>query len=402
MLFKTSVKAPVLQGAKLMTACKSLIAIADYVYGAVYIILMNDRGLSTMEISTVFSVATMMLFLFDFPTGAISDKFGRKKIAGIGIIVWGTSFFLFLISYTLLGFLISEAFLQLGIALVSGNFQTWFFDLTEKYDEKEYRDEILMKIGIIVQIFSIVGSLLGSMILLVGIKFLYIFCGATMIVMGILCVLIGEDNHSSNSENKKIIEHFLSVTREFVQSRLSRKLIPFTFFVSFSTYAFILGWQLYFLKVLKLPEHYVGILLVVFMFALLIGRNISMFLKNKKQSFETIIVCGLCAMGVGFLILFFIKHIVFFIFGAILIEAGLGLYYSAQEIWLLSIIPSQNKASFFSGIKTFEEIFIFVLSLCIGAIAQWIGIRYLWLIAALSMILGILYFENVFCTIKEK
>ena len=382
-------------GAWLMMSCKSLIAVVDYIYGAVYVILMNERGLNAFEISTVFAVSTMLLFLFDFPTGAISDKYGRKKVAGIGIIVWGLSFFFFLRAYSLLDFLVAQAVLQAGIALVSGNFQTWFFDLTEKYEEASFRDAFLMKVGVVVQIFSIVGSLLGAMILVVGIDTLYVGCAILMIATGILCVLIGEDNHSAQGEGKNLITHFLAVTKEFVRSPVAHRIIPFEFVMAFSTYAFILGWQLYVLNVLHIPKYQIGAILVGFMVALRAGRPLGVLPKKRQWTLEAMIVFACVIMAAGFAVLFLIPRFAFFLTGAILVELGLGLYYSAQEIWLLTKIPSQNKASFFSGLKTLEEIFIFGLSLCIGAIAQWIGLRYLWLVALVLMMAGWGYFRLV-------
>ncbi len=66
--------------ARLLFISKSVMTMVDFIYGAIYIILMNSKGLSEFDISLVFAVSTIMLFVFDCPTGVISDKFGRKRL----------------------------------------------------------------------------------------------------------------------------------------------------------------------------------------------------------------------------------------------------------------------------------------------------------------------------------
>lgn len=218
---------------KLLLFNQTILTLIDYVYGAVYVVLMNYRGLSAFDISMILAASSLSLFIFDFPSGVISDKFGRKRVAGIGIIVWGTSFFLFLLANNFIGFLIATIVLQLGVALVSGNFETWMYDLSVKYKDNEYRIKFFMKMGTFIQMFSIIGSLLGSMIMVLGINNLYAFCGIITILSGIVCLRFSEDNYSEESSLNSVFKQLIASSKSFLIDKVMRKVIIYEIFNSF-------------------------------------------------------------------------------------------------------------------------------------------------------------------------
>lgn len=57
----------------------SLYGFADKLYGSIYIAFMRSANLSMLQISNLFSIEQILLAIFDYPTGTISDKIGRKK-----------------------------------------------------------------------------------------------------------------------------------------------------------------------------------------------------------------------------------------------------------------------------------------------------------------------------------
>lgn len=70
----------------------SLYELADKIFGSIYIAFMHSQSLSISQISSLFSLEQILLAVFDYPTGTIADKHGRKKITSIGFNFWGTSF----------------------------------------------------------------------------------------------------------------------------------------------------------------------------------------------------------------------------------------------------------------------------------------------------------------------
>ena len=76
----------------LYVSMMSLYELADKLFGATYVAFMRAQDLSIAQISNLFSIQQILQAVFDYPTGTISDKIGRKKIMGYGFIVWNGDF----------------------------------------------------------------------------------------------------------------------------------------------------------------------------------------------------------------------------------------------------------------------------------------------------------------------
>ena len=80
-------------------------------FGATYVAFMRAQDLSIAQISNLFSIQQILQAVFDYPTGTISDKIGRKKIMGYGFIVWGTGILLYAFAVNFWTFLPAMGFL---------------------------------------------------------------------------------------------------------------------------------------------------------------------------------------------------------------------------------------------------------------------------------------------------
>ena len=75
----------------LYVSMMSLYELADKLFGATYVAFMRAQDLSIAQISNLFSIQQILQAVFDYPTGTISDKIGRKKIMGYGFCLLYTS-----------------------------------------------------------------------------------------------------------------------------------------------------------------------------------------------------------------------------------------------------------------------------------------------------------------------
>lgn len=57
-----------------------IITSIDYIYGMFYYKIFVSNGLSQIDISRLMSIGSLSILIFDFPSGNISDKIGRKKV----------------------------------------------------------------------------------------------------------------------------------------------------------------------------------------------------------------------------------------------------------------------------------------------------------------------------------
>ena len=126
----------------LYVSMMSLYELADKLFGATYVAFMRAQDLSIAQISNLFSIQQILQAVFDYPTGTISDKIGRKKIMGYGFIVWGTGILLYAFAVNFWTFLPAMVFMALGLALISGAPSAWLVDQMIRHGIYEERNEI--------------------------------------------------------------------------------------------------------------------------------------------------------------------------------------------------------------------------------------------------------------------
>ncbi len=99
-----------------------------HLYIHVYALLLGSRGLSLLQISTIESLVTAAVFLFEVPTGVLADRAGRRwsLAAGVGLLCCGELLFLFSRSYAL--YLLVALFTGAGFACMSGAAEALIYD----------------------------------------------------------------------------------------------------------------------------------------------------------------------------------------------------------------------------------------------------------------------------------
>ncbi|MCB1683888.1 MAG: hypothetical protein KDI31_05370, partial [Pseudomonadales bacterium] len=70
----------------------------------VYAIMMQEAGISGVELSGLFIVWSLAALLFEIPSGVIGDRLNRKLYIGFGALVSGSGYLVWLFWPTLPGF----------------------------------------------------------------------------------------------------------------------------------------------------------------------------------------------------------------------------------------------------------------------------------------------------------
>ena len=139
----------------LYVSMMSLYELADsfLVLRMLHLCVLRIYRLLRFQICSVFN--RILQAVFDYPTGTISDKIGRKKIMGYGFIVWGTGILLYAFAVNFWTFLPAMVFMALGLALISGAPSAWLVDQMIRHGIYEERNQILPKLQAGVRFFAI-------------------------------------------------------------------------------------------------------------------------------------------------------------------------------------------------------------------------------------------------------
>lgn len=266
----------------------SLYELGDKIFGSIYIAFMRLRGVSIANISLLFSIEQLLMAVLDLPTGAISDKIGRKKTASIGFIVWGFSIMLFCIGSGFWTFLPGIILFAIGMALISGAPGSWLIGQLFKKGAYEKRGEIIPKAQTIIKFFSIIAALISFVLIKYSNELTILVAGGIVIFAGIIGLIIGEDNYGDANDAKihKILKNSI---KNFVKSKclLLMALKTIIGYISFIT--FILYWQIYATEYINISTKYLSAILVIFMMALMLGNYVASKLSKKSPPFIVII-----------------------------------------------------------------------------------------------------------------
>lgn len=357
----------------------SIYELADKLYGAIHIAYMRLIGLTLKQISQIVGICEILLAVFDFPTGAIADKIGRKKIAAYGFLTMGIGFIIYANSSGFWMVLLARAVLVLGVALLSGAPSAWLVDkmISEGvYDKKE---EILPKISGVIQFFSIIASIIAFFIIEIDVKIPLILAGIFSLMAGVIALCFGEDNYGEIKE-EHMIKSLFSLAKSFFKDKklvlLSvRNVAKYIIFV-----CFVLYWQIQVTEKVGLGEKYLPILLTWYMICLMVGSfSVSYFIK-KTSGFKTSIM-GVVLCIVGFIVILVNTDVIFFIIGSSMIEYGFGVEQSATGTWMCDFIKSEVRSTYSSIFSTINAICGFGIINLLGVLTDAFGLNSAWIVA---------------------
>ena len=109
----------------------------------VIVLIYTGRGISVGDFFLIQGLFRVAAFLFEIPSGYLSDTFSRRKVLAFGALAHLAGFCVLIFAYGFWPIVLGEALLGIGAALYSGTRESYTYDLlkrskNEKYFLKEY------------------------------------------------------------------------------------------------------------------------------------------------------------------------------------------------------------------------------------------------------------------------
>ena len=119
-----------------------------------------------LEINMINMFFMLGIFLFEVPTGAFADNFGRKKSIVLGCLLLAVSFMVYFVGNHFWTFVLSELIGALGATFLSGALEAWVVDSLAYHDyggdlANVFRQEAYFK-GFSIIGASLIGGYLGE------------------------------------------------------------------------------------------------------------------------------------------------------------------------------------------------------------------------------------------------
>ena len=155
-------------------------------YGAYVVLLQDEFGWSKTLVAGAFALTRIESGILGPLQGWLTDRYGPRRILGIGIVIFGAGFVMFSQIETLLGFYLTFAMIAVGSSL--GGFATVMVSLVNWFSRHRSKAVAMSQMG-----YSIGGLAVPLIILCLeafGWRFTAMLSGIAVILAGLPLVLL--------------------------------------------------------------------------------------------------------------------------------------------------------------------------------------------------------------------
>ncbi len=284
-------------------------------------ILQFQQYFSLFQIGILFSVLSIASFLFEIPTGAFADLYGRKYSVILGYFLTAIAvFFVSIIhNFNILLFI----FFMWGIAttFISGAKESWVVDNLNYKNKRNLVKEFFIKEQSIVLISLFLSGILGAYLVNKnGLNIIWTFATLSYLITAILLIFIKENKITN--EKKTTYSALFRQSKESIKYAWKHNVLSFiilaTFFIMFrDSFGGDLIWQP-FLKSLGLPIYVFGFIfsistLLGVVSPLLAKPILKLFKKEKNYLLFLLGITILLDFSVIFIYNYFIAIVILFL-----------------------------------------------------------------------------------------
>lgn len=146
---------------------------------AIWVLYLAFKGMSLVEIGIMESIYHITGVLFELPTGAIADVYGKKFSVVVGRIISVISCILMITSNSFLGFAVAFILSSAAMNLNSGAAEALVYDSLKELGQEDKYKRIWGNLAFIMSMAQGIAVLLGG--ILADIRFLYAYILGTII-----------------------------------------------------------------------------------------------------------------------------------------------------------------------------------------------------------------------------
>ncbi|HMB17464.1 MAG TPA: MFS transporter [Candidatus Paceibacterota bacterium] len=314
---------------------------------AMYVIFLKSQGMNLLQINLVNLGFFLTIFLFEIPTGAFADVFGKKKSFVLSCFLWSLSFFVYGYSKSFIGFFAAESIAAIGKTFSSGAFEAWVINRLNRFNYNGELDKLFAKEEYLGRGFGIIGAFIGAWISDISMVWVWYIGGFLFFLVGIVSILImEEENH--REEELSIKSGFRSMAKNIkvsirygVKNKTIRFIILMVLIQFFFVQGFNMQWSIYFSRFFG-PIRKLGFIWTGISLSLILGSFIAPYLlrkvgSNKKMLMIPLVISGIFIIlatlfGPYLAILFFFLH-----------EVGRGIFTPIRKSYINECIDSDDK-----------------------------------------------------------
>jgi len=262
----------------------SLISTILFFAPAFYIVYFRELSLTLFQIGLLLAIPSATSLLFEIPTGAIADVYGRKKSVLFGVFLEAIAISVLFFYSNFIVIACVFAFIGVASTLITGANEAWIIDLINSKDKNLItgffaKQESISNIGLIAA--GVIGAFLVKEF---GTKIIWPFAGVALLIT-IVILSFAKEVHTAKSSNLKDSYKLIKSQTKSSVSYIRKNRTLFSLLVAsiIAALAFTplsLGW-VPLLQDMTFPDHAFGYLYSALAFAGVIGPILSQKLLKK-------------------------------------------------------------------------------------------------------------------------
>lgn len=365
-------------------------------------------GFSPTLIGIIWSASTFFVVLFELPTGAIADIYGRKLSVNIGTLMNAISVFILFLTINPWMVFFSFVLASIGFTFISGAEDAWFVDYFLKFGKKNELNKVISRKNSIFSFMSFFVHIISSVFLL-AFKDSFGFANAVRMmfliesIFMLLCFMISLFISEPYFKKKKIKNYFRDSLHEskiiFKKSlkeiTSNKKLLNIFIACSvlfFGSVSMSMGWNIQ-LNLNGIDESHMGF---IFAFGYFISFLLLSFNEkiSKRAKSKGIILSSVFMLGVLMALFSFNLGIILVVIW--LIFSGMwDLGFNAISIKINELIPSKIRSTVLS-MKAIADFFPTMLGqiFVFGLVFDFFGIGASILAGSIFFFISLFFFNK--------
>ena len=334
------------------------------ILGPIMVLFLLNKGLSFTEIMLLQSIASMSVVVFEVPTGAIADKFGRKLSMMLGTSLWIISLSVYVLGNSFIMFAIAEIIFSLGMSLKSGADTALIYDSLKAIDRERDFQKIEGHARSLTLYAQAFGSIIAGFIYKIDVNLPMI----GSILFMVITIIITSNFKEPNIMEENTKEETGYFTQIFTSGNYVLKHEKIKAIMLFSMVFFIFyraGFWFFqpYMETVGIPVEFFGFIFFMFnITAAITSKKSHVIMKLTKPKTLTfmalLIITSFVILGV--------TKIWIGVFAILLQQMARGLYRPVTRKYLNKHIPSDKRATILSFQSLGSNISVAITSPFIG------------------------------------
>ncbi len=353
----------------------------------VYPLFLLSLGLDLFQVNLVCAIYLISIFLFEVPTGAIADVFGRKASFVLSCVVRMVAFFMYARAETFADCVAAEVLDAIGTTLATGALDAWAVDGMRAEGNLTPTDRFFARAQMLSRTVMVVGGIAAAYLAEISFRLCWGIGAAGFAVTTVLALLLMRESPRPAVAGEPGSRFLMTIREGWAIVSTSRELVMLCVLSGVLMFTIVPTHMVWQTRLKEFTGEGVALMGWVWAFMNVVSITASYVMPSLLTRFrrETLLVASVVWRGVMLLLAALAGSFAPVLFGILMQEAAFGV---SEPIVLASIndrIGPERRATVISVRSMFATLGGALGLVSLGLVARGQGIPTVWVISALIL-----------------